>query len=71
MLEALPEPGREFVLNSARRLRFGRGEMILSQGSPSASLLIIESGRVSIHNPLTANTFMCRTERFGGLGTGF
>jgi CRP/FNR family transcriptional regulator, cyclic AMP receptor protein len=49
MLEALPEPGREFVLNSARRLRFGRGEMILSQGSPSASLLIIESGRVSIH----------------------
>jgi CRP-like cAMP-binding protein len=49
MLEVLPEPGREFVLSSARRLRFGRGETILSQGSASASLLIIESGRVSIH----------------------
>ena len=49
MLEVLPEPGRELVLSSARRIRFDRGQTILNQGSASATLLIIESGRVSIH----------------------
>lgn len=48
MLDALPEPGREHVLETARGRRYARGEVIVRQGDDAGALHIIESGRVAV-----------------------
>ena len=48
MLNILPAPGRDTVLSAAREVKYGRRDLIFTQGDPSNSLLIIETGCVAI-----------------------
>jgi len=48
MFDALPEPGRDQVLTTARQRRYGRGELIVRQGDDAGALYIIETGRVAV-----------------------
>jgi CRP-like cAMP-binding protein len=46
-LEMLPEPGRERVLQVARRRSYARGEIVVRQGDEASSLFLVESGSLA------------------------
>ncbi|HEY6532835.1 MAG TPA: Crp/Fnr family transcriptional regulator [Acidimicrobiales bacterium] len=48
LFDVLPEEARRALLASARRRRFGRGEVVFHEGDPGDSLHVIEKGHVAI-----------------------
>lgn len=48
LLEGLSEEQRRSLLATARRHRYGPGEVVFHEGDPADSLHMIESGRVSV-----------------------
>lgn len=53
LLDVLDEEDRRELIQSARRRRFGRDEVVFHAGDPADSLQIILSGRVSIRRTIT------------------
>ena len=48
LLEGLDEADRQLVLSAATRRRYGRREVLFSEGDPGESLYLLETGRVAV-----------------------
>jgi CRP/FNR family transcriptional regulator, cyclic AMP receptor protein len=48
LLAGIPDGDQQRVLESARRRRFDKGDVLFHEGDPGSSLYLLESGRVAI-----------------------